>query len=711
MAREILVADPDKADQEDFRRIFETTGYRLVFSDNGEDALLRVKLFKPDLIIAGVGLSERSGLELCEAVKTDSEFKQVPFILLTGMFEEISEKERARVGADGIISKPLRGGEILNLVEHLFEEKGDGKVEREILNQEKGWTSLSELDKPRPEGKQDFLLDRLDDDEEEIVDLVDVVEEPEPKMSIDDFISPAKGKTEPIGDIEPLESWDKLFEDEKKPEKRSFEEKPSEKGFEFSIEEEKETGPKIDMRSETKAPPEEELFEKIELEEILARVEQLKPSIEKEWPLDTEIDKRIEEALPGPELQSTEGWMELRDFETALKAGVKGTEKTESAEAVGEELQPFSLEEPKGEGKDEYSESMKGGVDAFAFEEFREEEKREPPESDEKAFQTFTLEESGEEERTKPAESMFDDIQSFIRNELRKETPLEIAPELSELPEIPLTSERTPAAKMPQPVEIDLEEESLGELAEERRESPESVEKAFQAFTLEESGEEERAKPAESMFDEIQSFIRNELRKETPLEIAPELSELPEIPLTSERTPAAEMPQPVEIDLEEESLGELAEEEFPDSFIEELGEDEIHVIEEPGEEPVEIKEEEVKIFHEGVPSGFPHELESPGFFQRVQPASLVREAEAPKTGIEEVRPQTGVFDRQLEEVIGNGVQEMMEGFITKVLPQMTQNILNLTVERIETMVKEIVPDLAEKAIQEEIRRLQKGDKE
>ena len=42
---------------------------------------------------------------------------------------------------------------------------------------------------------------------------------------------------------------------------------------------------------------------------------------------------------------------------------------------------------------------------------------------------------------------------------------------------------------------------------------------------------------------------------------------------------------------------------------------------------------------------------------------------------------------------------MMEGFITKVLPQMTQNILNLTVERIEKMVKEIVPDLAEKAIQ------------
>jgi CheY-like chemotaxis protein len=662
MAKEILVADPDKADQEEFRRIFETTDYHLVFSDNGEDALLRVKLFNPDLIIAGAGLSERNGLELCEAVKTDSEFKQIPFILLTGMFEDISEKERARVGADGIISKPLREREILNLVEHLFEEKASGKVEKEILNQENGWTSLSELDKPRPEKKQDVLLGGLDDEEEEIVDLVEVVEEPEAKMSIDDFIAPAKSRTEPIGDIEPLESWDKLFEDEKKLEKRSFEEKPSEKEFEFSIEEEKETGPQIDLRSETKAPPEEELFEKIELEEILDRVEQLKPSIEKEWPSDTEIDRRVEEALPGPEVQSTEGWMEFRDFETALKAGVKGTEKTESDETVGDELQPFSLEEPKEEGKGQYSESMKEKMGDFPFEEFREEESKQPPELGEKAFQAFTLEEPKEEGKAEYLEVRKDRIGDFPFEEFREEKP---------------------------------------------KQPPELGEKAFQAFTLEEPGEEEGTKPGESMFDEIQSFIRNELRKGTPLDIAPELPELTEVPVGSERTPAANIPEPVEIDLEEEALGELAEEEFPDSFIEELREDEIHVIEEHGE----MKEEEVKIFHEELPSAFPQELESPDFVQRVQPASLVREAEAPRTGLEGVRPQTGVFDRQLEEVIGKGVQEMMEGFITKVLPQMTQNILNLTVERIETMVKEIVPDLAEKAIQEEIRRLQKGEKE
>jgi hypothetical protein len=54
---------------------------------------------------------------------------------------------------------------------------------------------------------------------------------------------------------------------------------------------------------------------------------------------------------------------------------------------------------------------------------------------------------------------------------------------------------------------------------------------------------------------------------------------------------------------------------------------------------------------------------------------------------------------------------MMEGFITKLVPEMTQSIINLTIDRIERMVKEIVPELAEKMIQEEIKRLQKGEKD
>jgi CheY-like chemotaxis protein len=93
MAKEILIADSDKGDQEEFKKIFEMKDYRLIFSENGEDALEQVKFFKPDLIIADTALSEKSGLQVCSALKADREFKHIPIVLLKGTFEGISERD------------------------------------------------------------------------------------------------------------------------------------------------------------------------------------------------------------------------------------------------------------------------------------------------------------------------------------------------------------------------------------------------------------------------------------------------------------------------------------------------------------------------------------------------------------------------------------------------------------------------------------------
>src|SRR5512139_2698786 len=144
MAKEILIADSDNADKKEFQRIFESTDYHLIFSESGEDALLRAKLFKPDMIIAsGTGLLKMGGLELCKAIKGDPDFKQIPFILISGIFDEISGKDRKRIQADGVIAKPLNEDEILNLVDHLMET---GAVEKreDMVSEKQGEFLLGE---------------------------------------------------------------------------------------------------------------------------------------------------------------------------------------------------------------------------------------------------------------------------------------------------------------------------------------------------------------------------------------------------------------------------------------------------------------------------------------------------------------------------------------------------------------------------------------
>ncbi len=331
MADKILIADADKADQEAFQRIFETTDYHLLFSESGEDALLRIKLSNPDMIIASeTGLHKMSGVELCGVLKEDPELKHIPFLLISDIFSEVSEGDRQQARADGVISKPLDEDEILNLVDQLME------------------TSFG-----RKEGKmEEFLLGEIEEGEEEIIELIDVVEEPETKMSIHDFFTGERQeKEEPLGEITPLESWEKLELDEKPVEKERelhLEEETGERGLEL----EKEGTPK-------ETAPEEELFRKIELEEILEEVEQLRPSIEKEWPSQSETGAVEEEPSKMEDLE--EKPLNLEEFEAALQREVK----TDLSEG---ELKPFHIEEPKRE----ISEEVLSAEESVEEEELRE---------------------------------------------------------------------------------------------------------------------------------------------------------------------------------------------------------------------------------------------------------------------------------------------------------------------------------------------------
>ena len=330
MAKEILIADSDKVDQKEFQRIFETKGYHLIFSESGEDALLRAKLFKPDMIIAsGAGLQEKGGLELCGAMKGDPDFERIPFILISSIFDEISEKDRKRFQADGVISKPLNEGEVLDLVGNLMGEEAVGK-RGEMASE-----------------KQEFLLDEMGEGEEEIIELMDVVEEPEPRMSIDSFVPTER--EESFRDVASLDTWEKL----------EFEEKPVEK--ETGLLSEKKVGG-MDLRLKRKVPlkeasPEEELFDKMELEEILEKVEQLKPSLDKEWPPEKQVgatergawatEKEVRATGERPfQMEEPGEKLDLSEFETALRKEVK-------AALPREEPRPFSIEEPKGKISEE----------------------------------------------------------------------------------------------------------------------------------------------------------------------------------------------------------------------------------------------------------------------------------------------------------------------------------------------------------------------
>jgi len=596
MAKEILIAESDKMVQEEFERIFQATGHHLIFAANDEEALLRGRLFRPDLMIGG--------RDLCQAARSDSELKDIRFIILLDLFEELSAKEWKRSGADGMISRPLNEEEVLNTVNPLIEGMGKRAGGRDRFEENHRWRSLDDLGETKMDNREEISLDVSGDieEEEEIIELVDVVEEPESRMSIEDFA--LHQKFEMTGEIAPLDSWEGPDKEVVEVEKEFI---PPSKG-----EEERMGDLSLQLEEtpvEGKGAPEGEIFEKIELEEILRKVERLTPSIEKEWPAAKLEDLREERRTPPK--QDRERYAGLDEFEAALKGEV-------SMEQSQEELQPFFMEEAKE----------------------RPSEWRSPEEVSSK----LVLEELSEEEFPEIfLEELTEELEKLEEEELK---PLEVAVEVEEETTV---------------------EEDISELLDENVQPQEQI--------LEELVRLE----AIPRVDEGEVTVSEELIAIEPKGevILPQEQALEEAILLEEGRPVE-----MKVIPQAETLGE------------------------PLLPPEQALEEVARL--EAIPT---YETVAPVEVLQEEKVSTVGATEIPKAPPEEIPPPVLPLDRRIEAIISKGVQELVQDFMTQVIPEMTQHMIAATLERIENMVKEVVPDLAEKAIQEEIRRLQKEEQE
>jgi two-component system, OmpR family, KDP operon response regulator KdpE len=109
-AGRILVVD----DEPQIRRIMRTTltaaGYEVDDARSGEEALLKLRDFRPELVLLDINLPGMSGLAACRAIRADS---TAAIIMLTVHNKEATKVEALDAGADDFVSKPFSTPELL----------------------------------------------------------------------------------------------------------------------------------------------------------------------------------------------------------------------------------------------------------------------------------------------------------------------------------------------------------------------------------------------------------------------------------------------------------------------------------------------------------------------------------------------------------------------------------------------------------------------
>ena len=109
-AGRILVVD----DEPQIRRIMRTTltgsGYEVDDAKTGEEALSKLRDFRPDLVLLDINMPGMGGLAACRAIRVDP---NVAIIMLTVHNTEAAKVEALDAGADDFITKPFSTPELL----------------------------------------------------------------------------------------------------------------------------------------------------------------------------------------------------------------------------------------------------------------------------------------------------------------------------------------------------------------------------------------------------------------------------------------------------------------------------------------------------------------------------------------------------------------------------------------------------------------------
>src|SRR5688500_14969951 len=113
----VLVADDDPDIRELVRFKLEQSGHEVTTVSDGDAALAAVRAEGPyALILLDVMMPRRSGIEVCEALRSDPATRSVPILLLTAAAQEADVDRGFAAGADDYIVKPFSPRELSSRV-------------------------------------------------------------------------------------------------------------------------------------------------------------------------------------------------------------------------------------------------------------------------------------------------------------------------------------------------------------------------------------------------------------------------------------------------------------------------------------------------------------------------------------------------------------------------------------------------------------------
>lgn len=120
MTKSVLLIEDEPNIVEAIRFLLEREGFNVSEHSDGETAIGKINLLKPDLVVLDLMLPGKSGLQILEEIRATRRNAKLPVLMLTAKGQRRDREAAENAGVSKFITKPFSNDDIVASVKALL---------------------------------------------------------------------------------------------------------------------------------------------------------------------------------------------------------------------------------------------------------------------------------------------------------------------------------------------------------------------------------------------------------------------------------------------------------------------------------------------------------------------------------------------------------------------------------------------------------------
>jgi len=117
----VLIVDDSATVREMVSEQLRKSGFNVIEAIDGEEAIAKLQVSIPDLVVTDIVMPRKNGYELCRWMKNEPKTKHIPVVMCTSKSEEFDVYWGMKQGADAYITKPYHPPDLVEVVNRLLQ--------------------------------------------------------------------------------------------------------------------------------------------------------------------------------------------------------------------------------------------------------------------------------------------------------------------------------------------------------------------------------------------------------------------------------------------------------------------------------------------------------------------------------------------------------------------------------------------------------------